>query len=189
MSRLGFALLTLFCLGSVQAQVSVAVCHDYGCAHETEVRFDERQIGTLAEVLLYARAAEDERQRLQPVMAQMYTWAGEQSPIWRDRGGNYRDEGMPGTMDCIDHSVTTTRFLTLLSELGLLRFHRVQPPQYRGRIFQHYAAVIEEIDARLQHAEDDDGGLYVVDSWFGDNGTPPLVMPIDEWREGGGPDV
>lgn len=171
----------------------IPVCHDYGCANETEVAFHEIQLQEVAAVLAGAETAAEERARLALVIGQLYVWAGRQSPVWRDRGGNYDDEGMPGSMDCIDHSTTTTRFLLLLAELGALRFHRVLEPQYRGRLFVHYSAVIEEIDADgVQHAEGADGsylGQFVVDSWFGDNGTPALVLPVEEWREGGGPDV
>ena len=182
--------MVFICAEAAFAQAAVTVCHDYGCANETAVIFGNEQLGELALVMAAARTPEDERQRLSLVMAQLYAWAAEQSPVWQDRAGNYLDDGMPGTMDCIDHSTTTTRFLVMLADLGLLRFHRVLSPQYRGRLFQHYSAVVEELDADgLQRAEGDESGQYVVDSWFGDNGTPALVMPIEEWRAGGGPDV
>lgn len=190
MMRFCLAALLSCWIAAAQAQVAVAVCHDYGCANETEVVFGNDQLGEIALVLDAASSAEDERQRLSLVMAQLYAWAGEKSPVWRDRAGNYLDDGMPGTMDCIDHSTTTTRFLLVLSDLKLLRYHRVLAPQYRGRLFTHYSAVIEEVDADgIQSAEGDDRGQYVVDSWFGDHGTPALIIPIEEWREGGGPDV
>lgn len=189
MKRLAAGLLLVCALGLARAGERVAVCHDYGCARETEVDFSHRQLREIDRVLARARSAVDERSRLSLVIGRMYAWAGAQSPIWRDRGGNLRDEGLPGTMDCIDHSKTTTRFLLLLENLGMLRHHRVLPPERRGRVFEHYSAAIEEIESPLQHAESDGSGVFVVDSWFGDNGAPAAVMPIEDWRDGGGPDV
>ena len=185
---LALLLLSSICHAEIEAEVSV--CHDYGCKNETTVVFRDWQLGNITVAMASVATAADERERLGPVLGQLYAWAGEQSPIWRDRGGNYNDDELPGTMDCIDHAATTTRLLYLLSDLGLLRHHRVLTPQYRGRILQHYSAVIEEIDADgHQHADGEEHGVFVVDSWFGDNGTPALVMPIEQWREGGGPDV
>lgn len=189
MKRLMAGLLATLGFAVAQAQEHVMVCHDYGCSNETEVMFGRYQLGQLAGILAYARAPDDERLRLALVIGQMYEWAGEQSPIWHDRGGNFNDGGTHGTMDCIDHSTTTTRFLLLLEGLGLLRYHQVLPPEKRGRIFEHYAAVIEENEPDLRHAENDASGRYVVDSWFGDNGVPAVVMPIEDWQNGGGPDV
>jgi hypothetical protein len=189
MKYLAAGLLLACALGPLRAEERVMVCHDYGCARETEVSFGRYQLREIDGVLAYARSAADERLRLSLVIGQMYEWAGEQSPVWQDRGGNYRDEGLPGAMDCIDHSTTTTRFLLLIEGLGMLHYHRVLAPEKRGRIFEHYSAAVEEIEPELQHAEGDGSGIFVIDSWFGDNGAPAVVMPIEDWRNGGGPDV
>jgi len=81
----------------------------------------------------------------------LYRVAGRQSPISADRAGNYLDRGVNGRMDCIDHSTTTTRLLELMQSREWLRFHRVLDPERRTRlIFQHFAAVIEEIVPRVE---------------------------------------
>jgi hypothetical protein len=46
----------------------------------------------------------------------------------------------------------------------------------------HYSAVIEEL-------ADGEAARFVVDSWFVDNGQPAVILPLDEWKKGAGPDV
>jgi hypothetical protein len=92
---------------------------------------------------------------------------------------------MPGKMDCIDHSTSTTRLLELLVDHAYLRWHRVRVPEARyflGLIANHWSAVIEEIDSEPPQQ-------FVVDSWFVNNGEPAVILPLDAWKKGAGPDV
>jgi hypothetical protein len=177
--------LMLAALPAVADEVAL-VCYNYGCAAEELVVFSEERLGWAQKLLAAAANAAAERDFLALAIGQLYAWAGEQTPIGADRGGNYADEGRPGSMDCIDHSTTTTRFLRLLESRGLLRFHRVLNPVARHRLLlfgQHFTAVIEE----LRDVEGE--RRYAVDSWFVDNGRPAVILPLDEWLDGGGPDV
>lgn len=192
-------------MGYAFADELVSVCYNYSCAEEQWVSFSEARLAWAREMLAAAKTPEAERELLAPVVGRLYAWAGEQSPIKADRGGNYADEGVYGAMDCIDHSTTTTRLLRLLEARGWLRFHVVLEPARRTRfmIFQHYSAVIEELPPRwLQptSGSEPDGkpdtppppaGLpsFAVDSWFVDNGQPAIVLPLQEWLKGGGPHV
>ncbi|MGL1832602.1 hypothetical protein ACKVEX_03230 [Rhodocyclaceae bacterium SMB388] len=128
----------------------VEVCFDYGCLSEAEVLFDE---GTMSKVKMLLGSSSDaaaEREALARVLGELYRAAGAQSPIHADRAGNLLDAGVAGRMDCIDHSTTTSRFLNLIEERAWLRFHRVRDPARRQRlIFQHFSAVIEELEADL----------------------------------------
>ena len=111
----------------------------------------------------------------------------EQSDIRNDRGGNFADAGIPGRMDCIDHSTSTTRLLELLATRGALRWHRVLTPDVRHFLWifpAHWSAVIEEVAA-----VDDAAQHYVVDSWFVNNGEPAVILPLADWKKGAGPDV
>ena len=83
-------------------------------------------------LLLAAVNAAEERKLLGGAIGRLYGWAGEQSDIRNDRGGNYADGGVPGKMDCIDHSTSTTRLLRLLEARGDLRWHRVLEPEARN---------------------------------------------------------
>lgn len=162
--------------------VAVRICFNYGCNQEAQARFDQAVMGRVAHLLGGARDAADERTRLAHAVALLYVEAGRQTPIWRDRGENIHDNtDLPGTMDCLDHAANTTAFLRMLSQQGLLRFHRVGEPAWRMLWFlsEHWSARVIETAA---------GGHYVIDTWFFDPGTPAVVMPLQAWRVGQEPD-
>lgn len=172
---------------SLQPSASVEICFNYGCITRQPVLFSPGQLEEVLFGLAKAGSAEEERVRLALAVGRLYALAAEQTPIGADRGGNYADNGAFGRMDCIDHSTTTTRFLKLLEAQGGMRWHRVLEPALRTRvlIFEHYSAVVEELtDAPGQPA-----GRYVVDSWFVDNGKPAVILPLDAWKQGEGPNV
>lgn len=183
--RYGALFLLFAMVASVRADVSLPVCYGYGCQAEAEIVFSEQQIAEIAQELMVAVDAEKERKILGDAIGRLYGWAGEQSDIRNDRGGNYADGHVPGKMDCIDHSTSTTRLLRLLEARDLLRWHRVREPELRHFVLvfgDHWSAVIEE-------KETVPAGRFAVDSWFVDNGQPALILPLADWKKGAGPDV
>ena len=180
-------LLALFFLvpGGLLADETVRICYGYGCLAQAEIRYTEGQLGEVRRMLFAAVDAENERNTLSEVIGRLYAWGGEQSDIHNDRGGNYADGHLPGKMDCIDHSTSTTRLLRMLEARGYLRWHAVLDPVERGvakLFFVHWTAVIAE----KMKGED---ARFAVDSWFVDNGQPAVILPLDEWKKGAGPDV
>ena len=173
---------------SVAAVERVPVCFNYGCLAQAEVEFSDEQLDEVGQWLAAARDAQEERRIIGEAVGRLLAWAGQQSPIAADRGGNYADDAVYGRMDCIDHSTTTTRLLQLMERHGWLRFHRVLAPALRSRflVFEHYSAQIEEISV---NSAEIDGALFVVDSWFFDNGRPAAVMPLAAWLDGESPNV
>ncbi|HEX6733926.1 MAG TPA: hypothetical protein VF096_03860 [Azonexus sp.] len=185
MIRSTLVVLALALAGLADADERVTVCHGYGCLVQEPVGYSDGQLGEVRRLLFAAADAAEERQRLATAIGQLYAWAGQQSDIRHDKGGNFADAGGPGRMDCIDHATTTTRLLRLLEARGYLRWHRVQEPDVRNfaLVFPaHYSAVIETMD-------DDAAERFVVDSWFVDNGQPAVILPLAEWKKGAGPDV
>lgn len=177
--------LGLFCM-AVGAQERVTVCYNYGCQNTATVTFSKRQLAEVRNLLDDAVGAAHERALLAVVIGRLLGWAGKQSPIWADRGGNYADDGVHGKMDCIDHATTTTRLLRMLARHGWLRWHRVLAPEVRTRllVFDHWSAVIEEEPKAPYRDEHPFSRVrYVVDSWFYDNGRPAVVMPLDDWKD------
>lgn len=169
---------------AVGADEVVPICYGYGCIAQAQITFSEAQLREIGRQLSVAVDAENERKLLAAAIGELYGWAGQQSDIKNDRGGNYADGHSPGKMDCIDHSQSTTRLLKLLEGRGYLRWHRVLAPDVRSRIFLtvHWTAVIEEKTGG-------EAARFVVDSWFVDNGQPAVILPLAEWKEGAGPDV
>lgn len=173
--------------GPARADERVSICYNYGCLAQAEVVFSEARLAEVAERLSRADSAVAERAILAQVLGQLYRWAGEQSPIGADRPGNYLDFGVNGMMDCIDHSESTTRLLRLLEARGLLHFHAVEPIARRVRwVFaQHFSAVIRE----RSEAPPAVGARFAVDTWFGEHGDPAVVLPLEDWLDGEGPNV
>ena len=179
--------LLLLVAGPVAADETVPVCYGYGCLVQENILYSESRLQEIGRRMNAAVDAENERKTLSEVIGQLYAWAGEQSDVKNDRGGNYADGSMPGKMDCIDHSTSTTRLLKLLERRGNLRWHRVVETEVRrwAYIFPaHYSAVIEEISAGAGEP-----ARFAVDSWFVDNGEPAIILSLDEWKKGAGPDV
>lgn len=219
--RYFFILLAGLWAGLVRADEQIAVCYNYGCGAQADVLFTDARLRSIVAPLRGATSAAEERQILARVIGDLYAWAGEQSPVHADRGGNYADAGVSGRMDCIDHSTTTDRFLRMLEQRGWLNWHRVVAKERRVRVilFQHFSAVIEELpeprsglllprvpdyvpvmlaacdcqdvvnDIPRRAVSGEAGARFVVDSWFVDNGKPAAILPLDEWMDGGGPDV
>lgn len=172
------------------AAESIGICYNYGCATEARVEFSELRLATLRALLNAALDPARERAALAAALGLLYTWAGEQSPIWRDRGEDYPDGDVDGRMDCIDHATSTTRLLRVLEQQGWLRFHRVLDPARRTRLLftQHFSAVIEEVVAPTGISEvPEPAARFAVDTWFLDHGEPATVMPLELWLAGAYP--
>ena len=185
-------LFLMFVTLSASAGERIPVCFNYGCRSSAIVIFNAHQLAEVRDLLDDAENAAHERELLAVVIGRLLGWAGQQSPISADRGGNYADGGVSGQMDCIDHSTTSTRLLKMLAKRGWLRWHQVLEPEVRTRllIFDHWTAVIEEQpNAPFRDEHHLSRVRYAVDSWFNDNGKPAVVMPLDHWLDWEGPDA
>jgi len=156
-----------------------SVCHDHGCLNLAYASLEPAQWEKVKTLFQPApKTASEERQRLGQAIALLETFAGELTGTANDKGANLRGLGEPGQMDCIDESINTSLYLTLLQKQGLMRLHRVEDRATRGWLlfgWPHTAAVIQEIAS---------SALWAVDSWFLDNGQPPFILPLDQWRDG-----
>ncbi len=178
------AWLVVFSCGA-RAEAGVPICYGYGCLVQVTIHYTDGQLGQVRRLLYSAVDAKNERKMISEAIGRMYRWGGEQSDIHNDRGGNFADDNVAGKMDCIDHSTSTTRLLQLLEARGYLRWHRVLATDVRyfaGIFPAHWSAVVEETGG-------DSPGRFVVDSWFVDNGQPAVILPLEEWKKGAGPDV
>ena len=178
-----FALLCVPAAASMGAHAEqVTICYNYGCYARAPVDFSEAQLELVQQQLAAAADAAAERQAVSFAIGRMYAVAGEQTPVWRDKGGNYADGGNNGRMDCIDHSTNTSAFLRLMQARGWLKFHEVREPLMRRRFFfaEHWAASLREQETQK---------LFIVDSWFFDNGKPAAVLALGDWLAGKTPNV
>lgn len=144
--RLLAAVLLAIAAVPVCADETVTLCYNYGCAARSAVHYEEEALNALDRHLRAAGSAAEERDALARAVGALYRIAAMQTPVGADRGGNLRDAGVSGRMDCIDHSTSTTALLELLAARGSLRYHKVLAPARRTRfvLLQHFSAVIEE---------------------------------------------
>lgn len=156
-----------------------SVCLNYGCDTVKIVGFQPNQWAAVKALFRQPpRTAEEERERLKMAIALIEYIVGGLAGTSQDKGGDLAGLGLPGQQDCIDESVNTSLYLTLLQSVGLMRFHTVQDRSTRGYFifgYPHTTAVIRETTS---------GKEYAVDSWFFDNGKPPVIIPIEIWKEG-----
>jgi len=181
--RLSPRLIASLCLALAYASAAAGeealICFNYGCKDTAVVAFDEGELKQVQAQFAGAGTPEAERDAVARAVGFLYFFAGQQSPVWRDRGGNFADDEVEGRMDCIDHSSNTTTFLDLLQRRGWMRFHAVGERVERGRFLSdHWSA---RIVAREGGAE------FAVDTWFLDPGEPASIFSLEDWLGGAWP--
>ncbi len=155
-----------------------SVCYGHSCAQVQQVALPAEQWREVAALFRPpSPEAADERRRIARAIARLETLVGTLTGTDKDKGGNW-DGWLSGgsQMDCIDESTNTTSYLRMLARDGLLRWHTVEDRATRGWFlfgWPHTTAVIR--DTRSDR-------LYAVDAWFHDNGQPPVIQSLDDWR-------
>ncbi|MGD2138702.1 MAG: hypothetical protein PVJ66_09935 [Gammaproteobacteria bacterium] len=156
-----------------------SVCFDHSCRTVTSLSLSDREwAAVIAPLVVPAAGAAGERTAIAAAIAVMESVVGEHTGTSRDRGGNIRGFGQPRQMDCIDESTNTHTYLYMLEKAGYFRHHRLVDRITRFGLFvgmPHTTAVIEDLET---------GTRFAVDSWFYDNGQPPPVIEVSEWKSG-----
>lgn len=162
---------------SVFAEPYFVQCFDFRCKSNLEIRYSHDQWQSIRQIFKSEPMdSYQEKQAIRKAVAMMEDYSGQISGTSRDEGGNYS----PGSdvikqMDCIDESTNTFQYLSALEELDLLQWHRVEPKNRRMVWFAtHWTAVISE------NTTDE---LFAVDSWYRDNGEPPYIQPLNDWKK------
>jgi hypothetical protein len=160
---------------------SVIVCHGFGCRFRTPIVLSAADDAKLSQFLNAGRAsAEAERK----AVAQAVAWferrvAPEAGTVSAKAYATGPLDAQPSQFDCIDASTNTTTALLVLSELGLLKYHRLVAPVSRNPFLGlgviHTTAVLVELR---------DGREWAIDSWVRNNGEPPDVLPLKTWYAG-----
>ena len=170
--------MVLWCNGMAWAAPGTFVtCSEHECSRRAEVSLTDVQWQEIRALFTPASAnAQAERDALRHAIARMEDFVGALNGTSADLGGNFAGSGMAQQMDCIDESSNTTTYLRLFQENGLLRWHESQERTHRARwIFDvHWTAVIRDTVT---------GQFYAVDSWYLDNGRPPYIQKLEDWRD------
>jgi hypothetical protein len=157
---------------------SMTVCYGFVCRRRHILDFTPGDRAALTQILSAGRAnAAAERAALQKAV------------IWLDRrmgpilGTNkrvakadFRHRDDSHNYDCWDTTRNTTSLLLVLQKWGLLKFHDIGDPHYRGNTLvlqtPHNTAVLVE---RATKAE------WVLDPWPRGYLQPPDVMTVAQW--------
>ena len=178
--RRGSLFLLLLCCMPASYGDELSICYNYGCADHGAVQLRDAQLSRIGMLFTWVQNAAAEREAIAQAMGLFITFSGQQTPTFRDRGGNLADDGEDGRMDCIDHARNATLYLNLMEERGWLRFHQALDPVKRAPLLfnEHWAAHL---------VEQENGQEFVVDSWFFDPGHPAAIFTLDEWKSGAEP--
>jgi hypothetical protein len=155
-----------------------SACHGSNCHVRTPVSLSDDEWAWIEAI--FDHSAKDpalERQQIAEAIGRFEEIIGPKTGTDSDAGRNRTDSDQSTQLDCIDESVNTTTYLTLLSNAGMLQWHDVAMPAHRrlGLIDFHNTAVV---------IDKEDGVRWAVDSWFGPNGAPPAVIPLESWVAG-----
>jgi hypothetical protein len=150
------------------------VCHGFSCAERSHASIDENQWRRVTAVFKpRAKNARLERQQITRGVALIETFVGPQTGTdvhqWTHVNMYVIPNGGDMTqLDCIDASVNTWTYMTLMERSGLFAFHRVAPLSY-GPL--RNTAVLQE----------NNGGYFAIDASLVDFGVPPPIMPLAVW--------
>ena len=156
----------------------MTVCYGFVCRRREILDFSAGDRSALTQILAAGRAsAAAERAAVQKAV------------IWFDRrmgpviGTNkrvakadFRYFDDKHNFDCWDTTRNTTSLLLVLQEWGLLKYHVVGDPHYRGNALvlqtPHNTAVLVERATKVE---------WVVDMWPRSYLQPPDVMTVEKW--------
>lgn len=157
------------------------VCRGFYCAERSHATMDAAQWRRVTALFTpRAKTARLERQQIARGVALIGSIVGPQtgtdSHQWTHRNMYVLPNGGDLTqLDCIDTSVNTWTYMTLMERNGLFAFHRVAPLSY-GPL--RNTAVLQEIN----------GGYFAIDASLVDVGQPPPIMPLAIWLDSWPPD-
>ena len=157
-------------------------CYGYGCEKKKSIHFSDKDWQPIKSLFTPAsKTAEEERTRIKSAIAVFEQIAGKQAGTENDKAGTFRHIMADGLQqDCVDESINTTIYLSLLEHENLMLHHRVLSPTVRLPIIHagrwpHQTAVIEDVSNTQK---------YAVDSWFHDNGEPSEIIKLEDWKNG-----
>ncbi|HEX7791110.1 MAG TPA: hypothetical protein VF467_11360 [Afipia sp.] len=157
---------------------TMTVCYGFVCRRRIELDFTSADQKTLAQIIAAGKAsAVAERAAIQKAV------------IWFDRKvgstigttarvarADIRSGADAKNFDCWDSTRNVSSLLLVLQEWGLLKYHTVGNPRYRGNILAmqlpHNTAVIVEKESRIE---------WAVDMWTTRYLQPPDVMLLETW--------
>jgi hypothetical protein len=158
----------------------MTVCYGFVCRRRETLDFTSGDRAALTQILSAGRAsAVAERAAVQKAVIwfdrRMGPLLGTDKRVAR---ADFRYFDDKHNYDCWDTTRNTTSLLLVLQQWGLLKYHVVGDPHYRGNTLvlqtPHNTAVLVERATRVE---------WVVDMWPRGYLQPPDVMTVEKWAK------
>ena len=167
---------------------SVPFCMRYTCREMKSIQLPAPAWQQATDLLSTQPAsAKMERAILTEVISHIEVLVGRLTNTQYDIGGTFRADTMPKVqstqLDCVDEAFNMHSFLHLLNNEGKLYWHNVGGLVHRGWLID-----LSYPHTALSIIEKDTGEQFVIDSWFHDNGRPPEVIALPQWKAGWTPE-
>jgi len=159
--------------------IAVTYCSAHGCLERDKLSLTSAQwLQVTKGMRKPAIGPVQERMNISVAVAEYEKIAGTKSNTSNDlarTGINNANQ-----LDCIDESLNTTSLLVMLVEENLIQWHSLSGTFGRGEAFDwpHYAPSLQEKGSQK---------IFIVDSWFRNNGKPAVVLPLQVWKAGWNP--
>ncbi|HPD82535.1 MAG: hypothetical protein R3D88_09255 [Alphaproteobacteria bacterium] len=155
------------------------LCHGYGCSYPSLTNFTKPEWKKIQKIFKKkSKTPQAERQKIAKAIALMEKYMGEAVGTKIDLPKAPLSRQSVYELDCIDETVNTTKYLKFLQDDGLLKFHTVGHPVYKGLMFNgvypHNSASVVEMAT---------GQVYVIDSYIYGNGEEPNVRELENWKQ------
>jgi hypothetical protein len=156
----------------------MTVCYGYVCRLRYIYDFTAQDRAALTKILAAGKAsASAERDAIQNAVV---WWDRRIGPLIgtskRIARADFRAPDWRVNFDCWDTTRNVTGLLVIMQDWGLLKYHVVDDPKYRGN-----ALVLQTPHNTPVLREKANGAKWVVDMWTVGYGQKPEVMPVDLW--------
>lgn len=164
-----------------QAPSEFTVCYSHACYSKTKINLSEVQLQEIDNLFIpKPNTAEQERKQISAAIGKFERFVGEINGTSNDVAGSFPGFLRENQLDCEDETTNTISYIMMLEDKGLTTFHKLSAFQPARRSWflngwPHMAAIIEEKKT---------SNLYVVDSWFMDNGNPAYIISYNKWKDG-----
>ncbi len=166
-------------------------CYNYGCAKRETLGVPSATLKKINSIFaLSSKNKKEEQRRIIQSLQIFETDIGEITGTKNDIRGTFRayqndsPEAKSFQQDCIDESTNTTTYLTLLNNLGYLKFYIPAFPANR----QPFTSKAPWWHQTATMTDKETGERYAVDTWFENNGKAGYIVPLGEWKSGWKPD-
>ena len=163
---------------------AIPYCRRYTCYEVIDIQIAENEWEEATYLLSEKpRTARMERAILTEVFSRIEILLGRITKTQYDIGGTFKVDKLPQAnslqLDCVDEAFNMYVFLNLLKNQGRLYWHDVEGLVHRGWLFDlnYPHTAISMIDKNTHEK-------FVIDSWFHDNGRPPELISLQEWKSG-----